>query len=158
MGYVPCIEGLIGATVTDLYADTNATVAGTESVLVAVIDNTTGATLLSCMLNLTDKSGCSNTSGSGSAEAGDNIEIELTATGSSCNNEEWRVRFRYQGQQSNPKQETAGRTASRLCLGRNFGRFSKSGRQDLSLQPPGPGCVRHPASRGALPRVGSGAW
>jgi hypothetical protein len=36
-----------GATVTELYADTNAIVKGSDTVLVAVIDNTTGATLLS---------------------------------------------------------------------------------------------------------------
>ena len=80
---------------TNLYADTNATVTGTDSVLVAVIDNTTGATLLSCTVNKTNKNSCSNTSGSGSAAAGDNIEVKLTAAGSSCNNKQWRVRFRY---------------------------------------------------------------
>ena len=37
-----------GATVTNLYADTNTTLSGTETATVAVIDNTTGATLLSC--------------------------------------------------------------------------------------------------------------
>jgi hypothetical protein len=35
-----------GATVTNLYADSNATVKGSDTALVAVIDNTTGATRL----------------------------------------------------------------------------------------------------------------
>jgi hypothetical protein len=84
-----------GATVTNLYADTNATVSGTDTVLVAVIDNTTGATLLSCTVNSTNKNTCSNSSGSGAAAAGDNIEVKLTATGPSGNAKLWRVRFRY---------------------------------------------------------------
>ena len=78
-----------------LYADTNATVTGANTVLVAVIDNTTGVTLLSCTVNSTNKNRCSNTSGSGSAAAGDNIEVKVTATGASGNNKQWRVRFRY---------------------------------------------------------------
>jgi hypothetical protein len=84
-----------GATVSNLYADSNATVSGKDTVLVAVIDNTTGATLLSCTVNSTTKKSCSNTSGSGPVAAGDNIEVKLTATGPSGNNKQWRVRFRY---------------------------------------------------------------
>jgi hypothetical protein len=84
-----------GATVTNLYAETNATVTGANTAVVAVIDNTTGGTLLSCMINSTNRNSCSNTSGSGSAAAGDNVEVRLTATGSSGNNKRWRVRFRY---------------------------------------------------------------
>jgi hypothetical protein len=84
-----------GATVADLYADTNATVTGKDTVLVAVIDNTTGATLLSCTVNSTTRSSCSNTTGSGAAAAGDNIEVKITTTGSSCNSKQWRVRYRY---------------------------------------------------------------
>jgi lysophospholipase L1-like esterase len=84
-----------GATVTNLYADTNGVVAGSESVLVAVIDNTTGATLLSCTVNSTTKNNCSNTSGSGSAAPGDNIEVRVNSTGSLYNFKQWRVRFRY---------------------------------------------------------------
>src|ERR1700680_2794763 len=68
-----------GATVTNLYADSNATVTGTDTVLVAVIDNTTGATLLSCTVNKTNKNSCFNSSGSGSAAAGGNIEVKLSA-------------------------------------------------------------------------------
>ena len=84
-----------GATVSNLYADTNATVTGSDAVTVAVIDNTTGATLLSCTVNSSTRNNCSNTSGSGSAAPGDNIEVRVTGAGSSCNNKEWRVRFRY---------------------------------------------------------------
>jgi hypothetical protein len=81
--------------VSNLYADSNAVVSGTDTVLVAVIDNTTGATLLSCTVNSTTKSSCSNSSGSGSAAAGDNIEVKLTATGTSGNSKLWRVTFRF---------------------------------------------------------------
>jgi hypothetical protein len=84
-----------GATVTNLYAETSATVTGADTVLVAVIDNTTATTLLSCTVTSAPPKGCSNTSGSGSAAAGDNIEVKLTATGSSGNLKPWRVTFRY---------------------------------------------------------------
>jgi hypothetical protein len=84
-----------GATVTKLYADTGATLKGSDTVLVAVIDNTTGATLLTCTVNSTDKHSCSNSSGSGPVAAGENVEVKVTATGASGNNAQWRVRFRY---------------------------------------------------------------
>lgn len=84
-----------GAVVTNLYADTNATVTGKDTAVVAVIDNTTGATLLSCTVNSTNKNNCSNSTESGSAVPGDNIEVKVTGPGSSCNDKEWRVRFRY---------------------------------------------------------------
>jgi hypothetical protein len=84
-----------GATVTNLYADSNANVSGKDSVLVAVIDNTTGAALLSCMVNSASKSSCSNAGSSGSVAPGENIEVKLTATGPSGNSKQWRVRFRY---------------------------------------------------------------
>ncbi len=84
-----------GATATDLYADSNATVSGSETVLVAVVDNTTGTTLLSCIVNSASKGHCSNASGSGSAAAGDNIEVKVTVNGTGANNSQWRVRFRY---------------------------------------------------------------
>jgi hypothetical protein len=60
-----------------------------------VIDNTTGATLLSCTVDSTNKNHCSNTSGSGSAAPGENIEVKVKATGPSGKNKQWRVRFRY---------------------------------------------------------------
>jgi hypothetical protein len=84
-----------GETVTNLYADTNTTLSGTETATVAVIDNTTGATLLSCTVTA-GKSSCSNSKESGSAAPGDNIEVKVTAPGSRCNDRaSWRVRFRY---------------------------------------------------------------
>ena len=84
-----------GATVTDLYADTNAKLSGKDTALVAVIDNSTGVTLLSCTVNSTNKSNCSNSTGSGSAAAGDNIEVKITTSGLSGSYRPWRVRFRY---------------------------------------------------------------
>jgi hypothetical protein len=84
-----------GATVTNLYADSNAVVSGTDTVLVAVIDNTTGTTLLSCTVNSTNTSNCSNSSESGAAAAGENIEVKLTATGASGTGKLWRVTFRF---------------------------------------------------------------
>jgi hypothetical protein len=84
-----------GATVTNLYADTNTTLSGTETATVAVIDNTIGATLLSCTVTA-GRSSCSNTKESGSAAPGENIEVKVTAPGSRCNDRaSWRVRFRY---------------------------------------------------------------
>jgi hypothetical protein len=86
-----------GATVTNLYADSNATVKGSDTVLVAVIDSTTGATLISCTVNSTTVNHCSNITESGSAAAGENIEVKVTATpaNGSGNSKSWRVRFRY---------------------------------------------------------------
>ncbi len=84
-----------GATVTDLYADTSATVSGTDTVLVAVTDNTTGATLLSCTVTSASPHGCSTGTGSGSAAADDNIEVRVTANGASGNEKLWRVTFRF---------------------------------------------------------------
>jgi hypothetical protein len=81
--------------VADLYADTNATVTGTDTVLVAVIDNTTSTQLLSCTVNSTNVNHCGNGTGSGSAAAGDNIEVKLTISGESGTKKSWRVRFRY---------------------------------------------------------------
>ena len=80
---------------TNLYADTDGTVTGTDTAVVAVIDNTTGATLLSCTVNSSTVNHCSATTGSGSAGPGDNIEVKVTANGASGNNKAWRVRFRY---------------------------------------------------------------
>ena len=72
-----------GATVTSMYAETNAVLAGTETALVAVIDNTTGVMPLGCTVNSTTKSSCSNTSGSGSAAGGDKIQVKVTAPSTS---------------------------------------------------------------------------
>jgi hypothetical protein len=83
-----------GATVNSLYADTNVPVSGKENAVVAVIDNTTGVTLLSCTVP-TGESSCSNTSETGSAAPGDNIEVKVSAVTVGLLLEEWRVRFRY---------------------------------------------------------------
>src|ERR1035437_1673196 len=53
-----------GAVVSNLNAETNATLSGKDSATVAVIDNATGATLLSCTANATSKGSCSNTGSS----------------------------------------------------------------------------------------------
>jgi len=80
--------------VTNLYADTNVTLSKEEAT-VTVIDNTTGKPLLSCKV-ATGKHSCSNTTEEGTAAPGDNIEVQVTAPGSRCNNKAaWRVRFRY---------------------------------------------------------------
>lgn len=84
-----------GAIVTSLYANTNATLSSQESVLVSVIDNTTGATLLSCTVTSTSDRSCSNAKGSGSAAPGENIGVKVTSSGSKGYNKAWRVRFRY---------------------------------------------------------------
>jgi len=98
-----------GETVTDLTVDSNAVIptAGPESVLVAVIDNTTGATLLSCSASSlvptgtqVPKASCSSGNASGSAATGDNIEVRLAVpqggtVGTNNNDKRWRVRFRY---------------------------------------------------------------
>jgi hypothetical protein len=84
-----------GATVTNLYADTNGTATGKDSAIVEVIDNTTGAPLLSCTVNATNKNSCSNSTGSGHVAPGDNIEVRVTIIGNSCFMKAWRVRFRY---------------------------------------------------------------
>jgi hypothetical protein len=81
--------------VSNLYADTNVPVTGSDSAVVSVIDNTTGVTLLACTVNAVTKTSCLNSSGSGVAAPGDNIEVKVTGSGSSCADKEWRVKFRY---------------------------------------------------------------
>jgi hypothetical protein len=85
-----------GATVSNLYADTTATLSGAAKATVAVIDNTTGKTLLSCTIEKS-LSSCSNGSVGATAEPGENIEVKLTLTNTSTrfNSRVWRVRFRY---------------------------------------------------------------
>jgi hypothetical protein len=84
-----------GETVTNLYADTNATLSSRESALVSVIDNTTGKTLLSCTVTSTSNHTCSNSKESGTAAPGENIEVRVSSSGSNCNDKQWRVRIRY---------------------------------------------------------------
>jgi hypothetical protein len=88
-----------GAIVSNLYADSNATLKGSETVVVAVIDITTEATLLSCTVSSTTKSWCSNTGSGPAAAPGDNLIVKVTASNTAKeandNNKPWRVRFRY---------------------------------------------------------------
>jgi hypothetical protein len=84
-----------GAVVSNLYAETDATLSGKEAATVTVIDNTTGASLLSCAVNSTTKNYCSNTGESPHLAAGDRIEVKVTSTSSFSNNKAWEVSFRY---------------------------------------------------------------
>jgi hypothetical protein len=80
--------------VSNLQVDTNATLSGTETAVVAVINNTTGATLLSCTVEKVSKSTCTNGATGGTAGAASNIEVKVTTSGLLDNNKQWRVRFR----------------------------------------------------------------
>jgi Collagen triple helix repeat (20 copies) len=89
-----------GGRVSNLYAETNATVSSGDTATVTVIDNTSGAALLSCTVTSMSKGVCSNTATAATAAApGDRLEVQITTTSprksSSCNNKEWSVRFRY---------------------------------------------------------------
>ena len=85
-----------GATVSSLYATVNGKATGTDTASVAVIDNTSGVTLLSCTVTSTNKSSCFSKAGeSGAAVPGDYIEVRVITSGSSCANRQWRVMFRF---------------------------------------------------------------
>jgi hypothetical protein len=84
-----------GEKVTDLTATTSASLASKASVLVSVIDNTTGSTLLSCTVTAASSSGCSNISGSGTAAPGDYVEVQISGSGPHWYYGQWRVTFRY---------------------------------------------------------------
>ncbi len=84
-----------GATVSNLYAATSATVTGSDTATVEVIDNTTGAKLLSCTVNSTSKNNCSNNAETGSAAAGNKLEVKITTSGKSAASKDWEVTFRY---------------------------------------------------------------
>jgi hypothetical protein len=84
-----------GETITDLYATTSASLGGKESVLVSVIDNTSGVTLLSCTVTSASKGACSNATGSGTAAPGDYLGVKLTGIGSRWCPGQWRVTFRF---------------------------------------------------------------
>jgi hypothetical protein len=84
-----------GATVSNLYAATNATVTGSDTATVEVIDNTTGAKLLPCTVNSTSKSNCSNNTETGTAAAGNKLEVKITTSGRSATGRDWEVTFRY---------------------------------------------------------------
>ena len=93
-GLVVLMAVATGAVVANLYAETNATLSGKDSATVAVIDNATGATLLSCTVER-PKNSCSSTGPSLPVAAGHRIEVKVTATGSSANYKAWQVSFRY---------------------------------------------------------------
>lgn len=80
-----------GGKISDLYANTSPTVAGSETVTVRVIDSTTATQLLSCVII---GSHCENASVGGSAAGGDNIEVEVTASPALNNDAAFRVEFR----------------------------------------------------------------
>jgi hypothetical protein len=84
-----------GEKITDLDATTSAILGGKASVLVSVIDNTTGATLLSCAVTTASNGGCSNSSGSGTAAPGDYVEVKISGNGPRWYFGQWRVTFRY---------------------------------------------------------------
>jgi hypothetical protein len=82
-----------GAHVSDMYADTNAYLTGGEIGVVFVYDNTTGALLLTCVVNGETHNHCSASEG-GTVAAGDNLEVRVSTSGEAANEKEWRVRFR----------------------------------------------------------------
>ena len=85
-----------GAVVSNLYAETNATVKGTDSATIAVIDYTAGGPpLLSCPVTSATKYNCSNPGSSALVLAGHRLEVKVTSTGWSANNKQWLVSFRY---------------------------------------------------------------
>jgi len=84
-----------GEKIADLNATTSANLGSKASVLVSVIDNTTGATLLYCTVSATSNGACSNTSGSGTAGPGDYIEVEISGSGPHWYYGQWRVTVRY---------------------------------------------------------------
>jgi hypothetical protein len=84
-----------GATVSNLAANTSATVSASDTAVVEVIDNTTSVTLLTCTVNSTNKSNCTNNATTGSAAARDKLEVRITARGASGAGKDWEVTFRY---------------------------------------------------------------
>ena len=83
-----------GGTVANLLVYTNATVTGSDTGVIDVIDNTSGSTLLSCTVNSTTVNTCTNT-GSASVQAGHYLEVKITFTGATPDTKQWRVSFRY---------------------------------------------------------------
>ena len=89
-----------GGQVSNLYAETNATVSSGDTATVTVIDNTSGAAMLSCTVTSTSKGICSNAAtATKAAGPGDRLEVQVNNTSPrrswSCNNKAWSVRFRY---------------------------------------------------------------
>ncbi len=82
-------------TASGAEALTSATLTGSDTATVEVIDNTTGAKLLSCTVNSTSKNNCSNNAETGSAAAGNKLEVKITTSGKSGASKDWEVTFRY---------------------------------------------------------------
>jgi hypothetical protein len=82
-----------GGHISDMYADTNAYLTGSEVAVVFVYDNTTGALLQTCVVNGTTHNYCTAGEG-GAVAAGDNIEVRISSSGANANYHAWRVRFR----------------------------------------------------------------
>ena len=81
---------------SSLDATVNGAVKGTDTATVAVIDNTNGATLLSCTVNSTSKNNCSRKPVNRALPTPlDYLEVKVTTSGSSCANKQWRVMFRF---------------------------------------------------------------
>jgi len=84
-----------GAVVSNLYAETSVPLSGTETAAVEVIDNTTGATLLTCTVTASSSGVCSNTGSSSFVAAGNKLEVKVTNESLSANTDAWDVSFRY---------------------------------------------------------------
>jgi trimeric autotransporter adhesin len=84
-----------GATVSNLYAETSATVTGSDTAVVEAIDNNTSAVLLKCTVNSTTVNHCTNNTQTGALGAGDKLEVKITTTGTSGATKDWEVTFRY---------------------------------------------------------------
>jgi hypothetical protein len=95
-GDVVSLDGPIppgGGSLTSLEATSSVAPTGTQNYLVEVVDNTTGATLLSCTVNSTSSSFCTNTA-SVALTAGHYIEVRITEN-NGATDASWRVVVRY---------------------------------------------------------------
>jgi hypothetical protein len=84
-----------GFVVSDLVAATSGPIVGGETWTVAVIDNTTGATLLACTVTASSANTCSNGTGSATAAPGTNVEVKVTTNEILRLGMPWRVNFRF---------------------------------------------------------------
>jgi hypothetical protein len=84
-----------GAIVTSLYATLGGTVRGKDTATVAVIDNATAGTLLSCTVTSASNNSCSSAGPSGPVAEGTYIEVKVMTSGPSSTGRQWRVSFRY---------------------------------------------------------------
>lgn len=80
-----------GAVVSNMYAETSVPLSGTETAAVEVIDNTTGATLLTCTITASSNGVCSNTGSSVFVGAGNKLEVKVTNNAVSANTDAWNV-------------------------------------------------------------------